>query len=179
MGNYKVFWRDFGRKVQSRSCDRERYQAMPATRILFAVLVLLSTLRQAPDEVNQVQLSANCKFESSCHSEEQFLPCIKVFLSPGSRSLSLQPPTMLLISGHGQHSFLSEVSSDFHISLLFFDPVSVVSVTIEVFCVLGLLGMIAWGIVQSVWIVCTSVVSRINALPKKRTPHRNSLSPGT
>ena len=124
-------------------------------RATFLVLVLFSTLGQAPLDGQQKKVTLTCQ------SQPKALPCKLKIVAP----LTIAEPVH---AETGPHSLTSRVSSHTHVSLLFLDPVSVISMTVGGVCMLLLLGAIAWAIIILVWIVCTAVVSRINPLTKKR-----------
>lgn len=114
--------------------------------ILLLVLVLLSTLGQAPPPKEHSNYS--------CLSDKAALPC----------EVASSPRVISQLSEARPHSLFSSVSSHFSVSLSFFNPVSVATITTGGVGVLFLLGLAAWAIIMSVWIVCTAVVSRINPL---------------
>ena len=119
--------------------------SMSAGAILF-VLVLFGTLGQAP-------LNGQQRKETlTCQSQLKVIPC---------KDWRIPPRITPLQADIGPHSLTSRVSSHTHVSLLFFNPVSVTSTIIGGAYLLFLLGAITWTIITLVWIVCTAVVSQI------------------
>ena len=142
-------------KNRPESRDFQLCLKVMLARAIFLVLVLFSTLGQAPLDGQQKKVTLTCQ------SQPKALPCKLKIVAP----LTIAEPVR---AETGPHSLTSRVSSHTHVSLLFLDPVSVISMTVGGVCMLLLLGAIAWAIIILVWIVCTAVVSRINPLTKKR-----------
>ena len=126
-----------------------------SARVTFLVLVLFSTLGQAPF-VGQLKRAS-----LMCQTKAKAIPC-KDIDSGISLWTSVQADT-------GPHSLTSRTSSHTHVAFTFLDPVSVTSTTICGLSLLFLLGVAAWTIIIVVWIVCTAVVLRIRPLTRRRT----------
>ena len=121
------------------------------------VLVLLSTLGQAPHSYTQRLLT--------CSSKPKALPC-KSSVNPSW--------TLAVLPDSGPHSLISQVSEQ-KLATSFLDPISVGSMALGGLCLVLLLGVTAWTIVTMVWIVCTAVVLRINPLPTRRIRFTTSV----
>ena len=128
--------------------------ASMSARVTFLVLVLFSTLGQAPFDGQQKRVTLTCQ------TKWKAIPCKDSGIP--SWTTGVQPDT-------GPHSLISKTSSHTHVAFMFLDPVSVTTTTVCGLCLLFLLGAFAWTITTAVWIVCTAVVLRIRPLTRKRT----------
>ena len=126
-----------------------------SARVSFLVLVLLSTLGQAPFDGQLKRVSLTCQ------TKVKAIPS-KDIDSGVSLWTSVQADT-------GPLSLMSRTSSHTHVGFTFLDPVSMTSTTICGLSLLFLLGVAAWTIITVVWIVCTAVVLRIGPLTRRRT----------
>jgi hypothetical protein len=123
---------------------------------IFLVLVLFSTLGQAPLDGQQRRISLTCRTKAKA------IPCKDANTGIPLWTTGVQADT-------GPHSLTSRTSSYNHVAFTFLDPVSVTSTTVYGLCLLFLLGATAWTIIIVVWIVCTAVVLRIRPLTRRRT----------
>ena len=119
--NYKVFWRDFS--LASEEQTRVINKHVSWSHLVCASA--FSTLGQAP--LNGQQRNKIL----TCQSQLKVIPC-KDWRIP----LRITP----LQANIGPHSLTSRVSSHTHVSLLFFNPVSVTSTMIGGAYLLQLLG---------------------------------------
>ena len=110
MCSVEKFWRDCGKSTRCfggiskllKGWLRWLCKLASMSAVLLLVLVLLSTLGQAPHELKY-----------SCPSKGIAVPCLD----------TVPPRTTTPPSQTGQHSLISSVSIHSHVSLLFLDPV--------------------------------------------------------
>ena len=122
-----------------------------SARAIFLVLVLFSTLGQAPFDSQQKRVSLTCQ------TKVKAIPC---------KDSGIPSWTTNVQADTGPHSLISRTSSHTHVAFMFLDPVSVTSMTVGGLCFCLELSL---GLSSVVWIACTAVVLRIRPLTRKRT----------
>ena len=119
VGNWEGFTVLVNNRPESR--DFQLCLKVMLARAIFLVLVLFSTIVQAPLDGQQKKVTLTCQ------SQPKALPCKLTIVA--SLTIAVHAET-------GPHSLTSRVSSHTHVSLLFLlDPVSVVSITVGGICV--------------------------------------------